>query len=83
MGHSSSTAEKYYQTRMAGSQSLSAYKEISNLTTPDPVSVESFFEDNINNSMTPKLAECRSFITQTGSTKTPKQIQDNVRNLIK
>lgn len=41
MGHSSSMAERYYQTRMAGSESLSAYREISNIT-PDPSALNLF-----------------------------------------
>ena len=57
MGHSSSTAERYYQTRMAGSESLSAYREISNITTPDPVSIESFFEDHVK--ISKKNQTCR------------------------
>ena len=69
--------------QVSSHESLSAYREISNVTTPDPISIESFFEDHVKISKKTKLAECCQFLTQAGSDKMPKQIQDNGCTLIK
>ncbi len=89
MGHSSTTAERYYRTQVAGEKSIQAYTSISNImatTRAAPVTktLLQYFSDDIEKSKTPSLINCRQYIRDCMIVdKADKQIQDKVRNHIK
>ena len=45
--------------------------------------VKKYFKENIARGVTVSLVECKSFISNTKLSRTPKNIQDKVRNLLK
>ena len=61
MGHSTSTAEKYYQNKVADSRSLEAFNTVKEAAAANTsVSVEEYFaSDHIKNLKTPNMQLCR------------------------
>ena len=79
MGHSSTTAERYYRTQVAGEKSIQAYTSISDIMASK--TLLQYFGKDIENFKTPSLTNCREYIWDCKVVdKVDKQIQDKVRN---
>ena len=47
------------------------------------IQIEKYFEKTIENKKPASLGDCRKFLSKFPSDKTPKQVQDKVKNLVK
>ncbi len=90
MGHSSSTAEKYYRAALHGERSLKAYNTIRKVIEKVETE-ESFTERYVTKNETPSCMVCREFLQQQSPEVIDKEVlkregkalQDRVRNKLK